>query len=53
MLRLPRWLFGRITGTEWFVERGRAPGPVVDDVFATLREVGVGSPDLRRPPSPG
>ncbi len=53
MLRLPRWLFGRITGTEWFVERGRAPGPVVDDVFATLREVGAGSADLRRPPSPG
>ena len=38
MLRLPRWLFGRITGTEWFVERGRPPGEPVDDVFATLRE---------------
>lgn len=44
MLRLPRWLFGRITGTEWFVERGRAPGAVVDDVFATLRATGAGSP---------
>ncbi|SEP62496.1 PIG-L deacetylase family protein [Microlunatus flavus] len=36
LLRLPRPLFRRVLGTEWFVERGRT-GPVVDDVFASLR----------------
>ena len=49
MLRLPQWLFRRITGTEWFVERGRAPGVPVDDVFATLRERDAGpAPDVSR-----
>jgi LmbE family N-acetylglucosaminyl deacetylase len=38
LLRLPRWLFARVLGTEWFVERGRVPGRPLDDVFATLRE---------------
>jgi LmbE family N-acetylglucosaminyl deacetylase len=37
LLRLPTWLFRRVAGTEWFVERGRAPGNPIDDVFATLR----------------
>ena len=37
LLRLPRPLFRRVLGTEWFVERGRAPGPLLGDVFATLR----------------
>jgi LmbE family N-acetylglucosaminyl deacetylase len=38
LLRLPRPVFRRVLGTEWFVERGRPPGPLLDDVFATLRE---------------
>lgn len=36
LLRLPPWLFARVAGKEWFVERGRAPGRC-DDVFATVR----------------
>lgn len=37
-LRLPRWLFRLVFGREWFVERGRVPGPRrADDVFAALR----------------
>jgi LmbE family N-acetylglucosaminyl deacetylase len=36
LLRLPRPVFRRVLGTEWFVERGR-PGPPVDDIFASLR----------------
>ena len=45
-LRLPLPLFRRVFGTEWFVERthaGGPVGPVEDDIFATvrrLREVG-------------
>jgi LmbE family N-acetylglucosaminyl deacetylase len=37
LLRLPRPLFRRVLGTEWFVERGRTPAAPLDDVFATLR----------------
>jgi LmbE family N-acetylglucosaminyl deacetylase len=36
-LRLPRPLFRRVFGYEWFVEVGRAPGrPLCDDALATL-----------------
>jgi hypothetical protein len=38
MLRLPRPLFRLAFGREWYVERGRRPGPqLLDDVFATVR----------------
>ena len=38
-LRLPRPVFRRVFGHEWFVERGRdAPGRPLDDIFATLRD---------------
>jgi LmbE family N-acetylglucosaminyl deacetylase len=38
MLRLPRPLFRIAFGREWYVERGRRPGPrLLDDVFATVR----------------
>lgn len=36
-LRLPFPLFRLVFGREWFVERGRSPGPLLDDVFASLR----------------
>jgi LmbE family N-acetylglucosaminyl deacetylase len=37
-LRLPMPVFRRVFGHEWYVERGRRPGgPLLDDVFATLR----------------
>lgn len=35
--RLPLWLFRRVLGREWFVERGRTPRRRVGDIFATLR----------------
>ena len=38
MLSLPAPLFALAFGREWFVERGRAPGPPLDDVFASLRD---------------
>lgn len=38
-LRLPNWLYRKVFGSEWFVERGREPSRVpLDDVFATLRQ---------------
>lgn len=37
LLRLPPWVFRRALGYEWFVQRGRGPGPLMDDVFAGLR----------------
>jgi LmbE family N-acetylglucosaminyl deacetylase len=37
LLRLPSRVFRRVLGTEWFVEVGRPPGPVSDDVFDSLR----------------
>ncbi|NAZ82132.1 hypothetical protein GTR02_09910 [Kineococcus sp. R8] len=38
LLLLPRPVFRRALGREWFTERGRAPGGVLlDDVFASLR----------------
>jgi len=36
LLGLPRWLFDRVVGREWFVDRTRAPGRC-DDVFAAVR----------------
>lgn len=39
-LRLPPFVFGRVFGHEWFVERGRAAGgPPLDDIFTSLRTV--------------
>jgi LmbE family N-acetylglucosaminyl deacetylase len=39
LLRLPQPLYRRVLGREWFIERGRRPGPrLLDDVFTTLRE---------------
>jgi LmbE family N-acetylglucosaminyl deacetylase len=39
LLRLPQPLYRRVLGQEWFIERGRTPGPaLLDDVFASLRE---------------
>jgi hypothetical protein len=37
LLRLPAPLFRIALGREWFVEVGRAPGPLLDDVLASLR----------------
>jgi LmbE family N-acetylglucosaminyl deacetylase len=38
LLKLPRPLYRLVCGTEWFIERGRAPDQVpVDDIFASLR----------------
>src|SRR5882757_993421 len=38
LLRLPRPVFRRLLGAEWFVEIGRAPGPTLcGDVFDSLR----------------
>ena len=38
LLRLPPWLFRRMLGREWYVERARVPaGRPLDDLFATLR----------------
>ena len=40
-LRLPLFVFRRVFGHEWFIERGRrADGIVADDIFSTLRESG-------------
>ncbi|HEY5032033.1 MAG TPA: PIG-L family deacetylase [Actinomycetes bacterium] len=37
-LRMPMPVFRRVFGQEWYVERGRRPGgPLLDDIFATLR----------------
>jgi LmbE family N-acetylglucosaminyl deacetylase len=39
LLRLPRPVYRRVLGREWFIERGRTPRqPLLDDVFATLRQ---------------
>ncbi|MET7278960.1 hypothetical protein ABZS29_12075 [Kribbella sp. NPDC005582] len=38
LLKLPRWLFRRMLGHEWFVEHGRTPGAPLDDLFSTLRD---------------
>ncbi len=35
--QLPMTLFRRVFGREWFVERGRTPGTLIDDIFQTLR----------------
>jgi LmbE family N-acetylglucosaminyl deacetylase len=37
LLRLPRPVFRFALGHEWYVERGRQPGGLLDDVFATVR----------------
>ena len=36
LLGLPPWLFERVLGHEWFVDRSRSPGRC-DDVFAGVR----------------
>jgi LmbE family N-acetylglucosaminyl deacetylase len=36
-LRLPGPLFRLVFRREWFIEQGRPPGPLDDDIFATLR----------------
>lgn len=36
-LALPRPLFRLAFRNEWYVERGRAPGRLLDDIFASLR----------------
>ncbi|MFC5262095.1 PIG-L deacetylase family protein [Kribbella qitaiheensis] len=38
LLKLPPWLFRRFLGHEWFVERGRSPHRLDDDLFASLRQ---------------
>jgi LmbE family N-acetylglucosaminyl deacetylase len=39
LLRLPRPVYRRVLGREWFVERGRTPGgAMLDDIFASVRE---------------
>ena len=56
-LRLPRRIFGLVFAREWFVERGRRPGRLQDDVFASLREqVGAippTAPEFAAPGDPG
>lgn len=37
LLRLPDPVLRRALGHEWYRERGRRPGPLLDDVFASLR----------------
>ncbi len=37
LVRLPLPVFALAFGREWFVEQGRPTGPLLDDVFATLR----------------
>ena len=37
LLRLPDPLLRRVLGHEWYRERGRTPGRLLDDVFASLR----------------
>jgi LmbE family N-acetylglucosaminyl deacetylase len=37
LLRLPGPIFSLVFGHEWFVEHGRRPGRLQDDIFATLR----------------
>jgi hypothetical protein len=37
LLRTPRPLLGLVLGREWFRERGRPGGVLLDDVFASLR----------------
>ncbi|MEV6413607.1 PIG-L family deacetylase [Kribbella sp. NPDC051718] len=36
LLKLPQWLFRQALGHEWFVEHGRIPGTLSDDLFASL-----------------
>jgi LmbE family N-acetylglucosaminyl deacetylase len=38
LLKLPPWLFRRALGHEWYVEHGRSPGALVDNLFRTLDE---------------
>jgi LmbE family N-acetylglucosaminyl deacetylase len=40
-LRLPTPVFNRVFRREWFVEQGRRPGPLLDDIFASLRGTAV------------
>ncbi len=36
-LRIPLPIFRRVFAAEWYVEQGREPGPLLDDIFASLR----------------
>ena len=48
LLRLPRPLATLVLAREWFREVGRPPDrPLLDDVFASLRETDVLAQDLR------
>ncbi len=48
LLRLPKPLYRRVLGREWFVERGRPAGrPLLDDVLATLRQRPAGQAGVR------
>ncbi len=50
LLRLPRPVFRRVAGREWFVEYGRTPAhPLLDDIFATLRPGTSHTDDARNP----
>ena len=46
-VRLPLPLFRVVFGREWFVQQGRAPGPVVSDVFTTVPARDRGHPESR------
>jgi LmbE family N-acetylglucosaminyl deacetylase len=50
-LRIPRPIFRKVFGTEWFVEPGRTPvRPPLDDVFATVRrDPGVAARNAQMP----
>jgi LmbE family N-acetylglucosaminyl deacetylase len=37
-LRLPAPVFARVFRREWFVEQGRHPGRLLDDIFASIRD---------------
>jgi LmbE family N-acetylglucosaminyl deacetylase len=53
-LRLPTPVFNRVFRREWFVEQGRRPGPLLDDIFASLRGApAAASPEARRPARDG
>jgi LmbE family N-acetylglucosaminyl deacetylase len=53
-LRLPTPVFNRVFRREWFVEQGRLPGPLLDDIFASLRgSSGAASPEGCKPARDG
>jgi LmbE family N-acetylglucosaminyl deacetylase len=53
-LRLPTPVFNLVFRREWFVEQGRRPGPLLDDIFASLRgSADAASPKGRKPARDG